>query len=42
VISGDAVAWAFLSIATNLVPGDTNDLLDLFVRDLQAGGHGAR
>ena len=33
-ISGDASHVAFISDATNLVPGDTNTTVDVFVRDL--------
>jgi Tol biopolymer transport system component len=36
-MSADGRYVAFLSQATNLVPGDTNGVLDVFVRDLQAG-----
>lgn len=36
-LSGDGRYVAFLSRATNLVPGDTNDAPDVFVRDLLAG-----
>jgi Tol biopolymer transport system component len=36
-LSGDGRFVAFASMATNLVPGDTNGLTDVFVRDLQAG-----
>jgi Tol biopolymer transport system component len=36
-ISGDGRYVAFTSAATNLVSGDTNNALDVFVRDLQAG-----
>jgi Tol biopolymer transport system component len=47
-IPGDFISWepsisdngryvAFASGATNLVPGDTNNLLDIFVRDVVAG-----
>src|SRR5689334_221677 len=36
-ISADGRFVAFLSEATNLVPGDTNGMADVFVRDLQAG-----
>jgi Tol biopolymer transport system component len=36
-ISADGRYVAFVSYATNLVPGDTNGLEDVFVRDLQAG-----
>ena len=37
VISGDGHRVAFVSGATNLVADDTNNLLDVFVRDLVAG-----
>src|SRR5258708_3372263 len=36
-ISGDGRYVAFWSAASNLVPGDTNDTSDIFVRDRQAG-----
>ena len=36
-ISGDGRYVAFESIATNLVPGDTNGFRDVFVRDRQTG-----
>ncbi len=36
-ISADGRYVAFVSEATNLVPGDTNGRYDVFVRDLQAG-----
>ena len=36
-ISGDGRFVAFESDATNLVPGDTNGLTDIFVRDLVTG-----
>ncbi|HEV8114283.1 MAG TPA: hypothetical protein VGR31_16040 [Planctomycetota bacterium] len=36
-ISADGRYVAFWSEATNLVPGDTNGLFDVFVRDLQTG-----
>jgi len=36
-ISGDGSIVGFFSIATNLVPGDTNGLYDVFVHDLQTG-----
>lgn len=36
-ISGDGRFVAFASQATNLVPGDTNEESDVFVRDLQTG-----
>lgn len=35
--SGDGTVFAFTSNASNLVPGDTNNLADLFVRDEVAG-----
>ncbi len=34
-LSGNGNRVAFFSLATNLVPGDTNGLPDIFVRDLQ-------
>ncbi|MBI1849980.1 MAG: PD40 domain-containing protein [Planctomycetes bacterium] len=37
VISGNGRFVAFVSLARNLVPGDTNQVADLFVRDLVAG-----
>jgi TolB protein len=37
VISANGRYVAFTSDATNLVPGDTNDLPDVFVRDLRYG-----
>jgi Tol biopolymer transport system component len=37
VISADGRYVAFVSDATNLVPGDTNGVEDVFVRDLQTG-----
>ncbi|MGA4837368.1 TolB family protein [Streptomyces sp. G45] len=37
VISADGDVAAFLSEATNLVPGDTNGKADIFVRDLRHG-----
>ncbi len=37
VISSDARYVAFSSQATNFVPGDTNNWLDVFVRDMWAG-----
>ena len=37
VISNDGRFVAFTSQATNLVPGDTNELADIFVRDRQSG-----
>ncbi len=36
-ISGDGRFIAFSSVADNLVPGDTNEAQDIFVRDLQTG-----
>ncbi|MDP2726828.1 MAG: hypothetical protein Q8P59_04735, partial [Dehalococcoidia bacterium] len=36
-ISGDGRYVAFQSDATNLVPGDTNGITDVFVRDMQTG-----
>src|SRR5260221_5843339 len=36
-ISGDGRYVAFESVASNLVPGDTNGFFDVFVRDRQAG-----
>jgi uncharacterized repeat protein (TIGR01451 family) len=36
-ISADGRFVAFVSAATNLVPGDTNGFPDVFVRDLQTG-----
>ena len=36
-ISADGRFVAFTSIASNLLPGDTNDSADVFVRDLLAG-----
>ena len=36
-ISADGRFVAFVSFATNLVPGDTNDATDVFVRDRQTG-----
>lgn len=36
VISGDGNVIAFASDATNLVPGDTNNVRDVFVRDVTA------
>src|SRR5262245_53859461 len=35
-LSGDGRFVAFASQATNLVPGDANGFVDVFVRDLQA------
>lgn len=37
VLSPDGRYVAFASLATDLVPGDTNRLQDIFVRDLQTG-----
>ena len=37
VLSADGRFIAFLSQATNLVPGDTNAVADVFVRDTVAG-----
>ncbi len=39
-ISGDGRYVAFQSIASNLVPGDTNNAIDVFVRDRQTGQTG--
>jgi Tol biopolymer transport system component len=36
-ISGDGRFVSFVSEASNLVPNDTNDMADVFVRDRQAG-----
>jgi Tol biopolymer transport system component len=36
-ISGDGRYVAFISLASNLVPGDTNQTADVFVRDVQKG-----
>ena len=36
-LSADGRFVAFASVATNLVPGDTNGMSDVFVRDLQPG-----
>jgi Tol biopolymer transport system component len=36
-ISGNGTRIVFLSNASNLVPGDTNGIPDIFVRDLQRG-----
>lgn len=36
-LSADGSSLAFESSATNLVPGDTNNATDVFVRDLKAG-----
>ena len=37
VMTPDGRYVAFVSAATNLVVGDTNNIADVFVRDLQAG-----
>jgi Tol biopolymer transport system component len=37
VMTPDGRYVAFVSAASNLVPGDTNGIADVFVRDLQAG-----
>jgi Tol biopolymer transport system component len=37
LMSADGRYAAFISLADNLVPGDTNGALDVFVRDRQAG-----
>ncbi|MFN8545343.1 MAG: hypothetical protein U0807_14200 [Candidatus Binatia bacterium] len=37
VLAADGRSVAFASIATNLVPGDTNGTADIFVRDLARG-----
>jgi archaellum component FlaF (FlaF/FlaG flagellin family) len=36
-VSGDGRFVAFRSAASNLVPGDTNGVADIFIRDAQAG-----
>jgi Tol biopolymer transport system component len=36
-VSADGRYVAFSSLATNLAPGDTNNAMDVFVRDLQLG-----
>ncbi|GGT29201.1 hypothetical protein GCM10010254_57300 [Streptomyces chromofuscus] len=36
-VNDDGQVVAFASLATNLVPGDTNGTLDIFVSDLEAG-----
>ena len=36
-LSADGRFVAFISTATNLVPGDTNDALDVFVHDRRTG-----
>ena len=35
VLSADGWMIAFASLASNLIPGDTNERLDVFVRDMQ-------
>ncbi len=37
MMSADGRIVAFTSDATNLVPGDTNGVADVFLRDLRAG-----
>jgi len=37
MLSGDGRSVVFATAASNLVPGDTNDTTDVFVRDLVAG-----
>ncbi|MFG1222317.1 TolB family protein [Xanthobacter wiegelii] len=37
VFSPDGTKVAFTSVATNLVPGDTNGIVDVFVKDLTTG-----
>ena len=37
-VSADGRYVAFVSSSTNLVPGDTNGMLDVFVRDRRTGG----
>lgn len=37
VFSPDGTKLAFTSVATNLVPGDTNGIVDVFVKDLTTG-----
>ncbi|MCX6020632.1 MAG: hypothetical protein NTZ05_02675, partial [Chloroflexi bacterium] len=37
ILSADGRTVAFLSLASNLVPGDTNNSVDVFVRDLTSG-----
>ncbi len=37
-ISGDGSRVAFFSVASNLIPGDTNGIQDVFVRDWPSGG----
>lgn len=37
MVSADGRYVAFVSWGSNLVPGDTNDIYDVFVRDLQLG-----
>jgi Tol biopolymer transport system component len=36
-LTGDGQAVGFYSVASNLVPGDTNEVADVFVRDLLRG-----
>lgn len=36
-LSADGTTLAFVSSASNLVPGDTNGVLDVFVKDLRSG-----
>ncbi len=36
-VSADGRSVAFVSLATNLVPGDTNSAADVFLRDIDAG-----
>src|SRR4051794_10674745 len=36
-VSGDGRYVAFLSYGTDLVPGDTNNVIDIFVRDRKLG-----
>ena len=38
VVTADGRHVAFTSSATNLVPGDTNDVEDIFLKDLTTGG----
>lgn len=40
VVSSDGRFVVFESLATNLVPGDTNGFQDVFIRDLQTGTNG--
>ena len=37
ILSADGSKVAFVSAATNLVSGDTNDWADVFVKDLNTG-----